>query len=109
MVFAWTCTPLSRPLTAVLCRRRRAAQDGDEDVQLPVRPVRQEAAGLQPVNPRRRAHGLAGEHLLRRQLLRWACGAVEPAIFVLDEPTRSARAAGRLAPLAARLHARRTW
>ena len=34
-----------------------------------------------------------------------SAGLVEPAIFVLDEPTRSARAAGRLAPLAARLRA----
>ena len=36
-----------------------------------------------------------------------SAGLVEPAIFVLDEPTRSARAAGRLAPLAARLRAPR--
>ena len=35
-------------------------------------------------------------------------GLVEAAIFVLDEPTRSARAAGRLAPLAARLRAPRS-
>ena len=35
-------------------------------------------------------------------------GLVETAIFVLDEPTRSARAAGRLAPLAARLRAPRS-
>ena len=34
-------------------------------------------------------------------------GLVETALFVLDEPTRSARAAGRLAPLAARLRAPR--
>ena len=34
-------------------------------------------------------------------------GLVETAIFVLDEPTRSAHAAGRLAPLAARLRAPR--
>ena len=33
---------------------------------------------------------------------------VETAIFVLDEPTRSARAAGRLAPLAARLRTPRS-
>ena len=32
---------------------------------------------------------------------------MEAAIFVLDEPTRSAHAAGRLAPLAARLRAPR--
>ena len=35
-------------------------------------------------------------------------GLVEAAIFVLDEPTRSARAEGRLAPLAARLRAPRS-
>ena len=35
-------------------------------------------------------------------------GLVETAIFVLDEPTRSARAEGRLAPLAARLRAPRS-
>ena len=35
-------------------------------------------------------------------------GLVETAIFVLDEPTRSAHAAGRLAPLAARLRAPRS-
>ena len=35
-------------------------------------------------------------------------GLVETAIFVLDEPTRSARAAARLAPLAARLRAPRS-
>ena len=35
-------------------------------------------------------------------------GLVETAIFVLDEPTRSARAAGRLAALAARLRAPRS-
>ena len=35
-------------------------------------------------------------------------GLVETAIFVLDEPTRSARAADRLAPLAARLRAPRS-
>ena len=34
-----------------------------------------------------------------------SAGLVEAAIFVLDEPTRSARAAARLAPLAARLRA----
>ena len=34
-----------------------------------------------------------------------SAGRVEAAIFVLDDPTRSARAAGRLAPLAARLRA----
>ena len=37
-----------------------------------------------------------------------SAGLVEAAIFVLDEPTRSARAAGRLAPLAARLRAPRS-
>ena len=37
-----------------------------------------------------------------------SAGLVEPAIFVLDEPTRSARAAGRLAPLAARLRVPRS-
>ena len=37
-----------------------------------------------------------------------SAGLVETAIFVLDEPTRSARAAGRLAPLAARLRAPRS-
>ena len=36
-----------------------------------------------------------------------SAGLVEAAIFVLDEPTRSARAAGRLAALAARLRAPR--
>ena len=35
-------------------------------------------------------------------------GLVEAAIFVLDGSTRSARAAGRLAPLAARLRAPRS-
>ena len=35
-------------------------------------------------------------------------GLVETDIFVLDEPTRSARAAGRLAPLAARLRVPRS-
>ena len=34
-------------------------------------------------------------------------GLVKPAIFVLDGPTRSARAAARLAPLVARLRAPR--
>ena len=36
-----------------------------------------------------------------------SAGRVEAAIFVLDEPTRSARAAGRLAALTARLRSSR--